>query len=166
MDLEPANNAYATSTVKSNAPNLFSPVLSQSVLPSDFQSVASQEGAVGHVITAVGFNAGLVSYVSYGMQNDTSVYEISVANATLDTLPTQAAGLAAQGYIITAVGGDVADGFLLVGTRVQGDTMPRPFIVATSPKDDVIGEIWAQGFALVATIENGNDTAIIWIGEK
>jgi hypothetical protein len=34
--------------------------------------------------------------------------------------------LAAQGYIITAIGGDPTNGLLLVGTRVKGDTMPRP----------------------------------------
>ena len=34
--------------------------------------------------------------------------------------------LAAQGYIITAIGGDPTDGLLLVGTRLTGDTMARP----------------------------------------
>ena len=34
--------------------------------------------------------------------------------------------LAAQGYIITAIGGDPTDGLLLVVTRLTGDTMARP----------------------------------------
>src|ERR1700739_3785902 len=57
LDVEPVNNAYATSTMKSNVPAVFSPVTTRSVLSSDFQSVASQEGAVGHVITALGFDS-------------------------------------------------------------------------------------------------------------
>jgi hypothetical protein len=167
MDIEPANNAYATSTIKSAPAGAFTPVNTQSVLPSDFQTAAAQEAAVGHVITAVGFNAGSVIYVSYGWQSDTStVYETSVATATLDTVPAQAASLAQQGYIITAIGGDTTNGFLLVGTRVQGDTMPRPFKALTSPAQDVTDQLWGEGYALVASIVNGNDTAIIWIGEK
>jgi hypothetical protein len=166
MDMEPANNAYATSTVKSSPSPVFSPVVTQSVLPSDFQSVASQQGAVGHVITAVGFNGGLVTYVSYGMQNDVSVYEVAVADATLDNMVTQASTLAQQGYIITAVGGDTTNGFLLVGTRVQGDTMPRPFKAVTSPAQDVNAQFWNEGYALIAFIDNGQGTAITWIGEK
>ena len=167
MDIEPANNAYATSWVKSAPAGIFAPVNTQSVLPSDFQTIASQEAAVGHVITAVGFNAGMVMYVSYGWQSDTAtVYETSVVTATLDTIPTQAASLAQQGYIITAVGGDTTNGFLLVGTRVQGDTMPRPFKVLTSPAQDVTDQLWGEGYALVTSIVNDNDTTVIWIGEK
>ncbi len=166
LDVEPANNAYATSTMKSNVPAVFSPVTARSVLSSDFQSVASQEGAVGHVITALGFDSGTVRFISYGWQADTNVYEVSVASATLDTMPTQAAVLAQQGYIITAVGGDITNGFLLVGTRVQGDTMPRPFKVITTPAGDVSGQLWQQGYALIAAIDNGKDTAITWLGEK
>ena len=166
MDMEPANNAYATSTVKSSPSLVFSPVTTQSVLPSDFQSVASQQGSLGNVITAVGFNAGLVTYVSYGMQNDANVYEVAVSNATLDSMVTQASDLAQQGYIITAVGGDTTNGFLLVGTRVQGDTMPRPFKVVTSPAQDVSAQFWNEGYALIAFMDNGQDTAITWIGEK
>ena len=81
-------------------------------------------------------------------------------------MPTQAAILAQQGYIITAVGGDTTNGFLLVGTRVQGDTMPRPFKVVTSPTGDVSSQLWQQGYALIAAIDNGKDTAITWLGEK
>lgn len=166
LDVEPSNNAYATATMKSNVPAVFSPVTARSVLSSDFQSVASQEGAVGHVITALGFDSGTVRYISYGWQADTNIYEVSVASATLDTMATQAAILAQQGYIITAVGGDTTNGFLLIGTRVQGDTMPRPFKVVTSPAGDVSGQLWQQGYALIAAIDNGKDTAITWLGEK
>ena len=79
---------------------------------------------------------------------------------------TQASDLAQQGYIITAVGGDTTNGFLLVGTRVQGDTMPRPFKAVTSPAQDVNAQFWNEGYALIAFIDNGHDTALTWIGEK
>lgn len=43
--------------------------------------------------------------------------------------PTEVAStaklLAGQGYFISAFGGNDADGFILVGARVKGDTMPR-----------------------------------------
>ncbi len=167
VDLEPANNAYATSWIKSSSGGVFTPVTSQSVLPANFQTVASQEAAVGHVITAVGFNAGMVLYVSYGWQSDlVTVYEVQVASATFDTMVSQASALAQQGYIITAIGGDTTNGLLLVGTRVQGDTMPRPFKAVTTPSEDVNALLWSQGYSLVATFDNGLGTAMTWIGEK
>ena len=167
LDLEPADNAYAISLVKSSAGGSFTPMTIQSVLPADFQTVASQQAALGRVITAVGFNGGLVLYLSYGWQSDPGrVYEAQVASATLATLPAQASALAQQGYILTAVGGDTTNGFLLVGTRVQGDTMPRPMRIVTSPIEDVNGLLWSQGYALVVAIDNGLGTATTWIGEK
>jgi len=167
LDLEPADNAYAISLVKSSAGGSFTPMTIQSVLPADFQTVASQQAVLGRVITAVGFNGGLVLYLSYGWQSDPGrVYEAQVASATLATLPAQASALAQQGYILTAVGGDTTNGFLLVGTRLQGDTMPRPMRIVTSPIEDVNGLLWSQGYALVVAIDNGLGTAITWIGEK
>ena len=167
LDLEPANNAYATSWIKSSLGGEFTPVSSQSVLPADFQTVASQEGAVGHVITAVGFNAGMVLYVSYGWQNaPATTYEVKVATATLNTMVTQIAALAQEGYILSAAGGDTTNGFLLIGTRVQGDTMPRRFRVVTTPNEDVTTLLWGQGYALVAAIDNAPDPTHTWIGEK
>jgi hypothetical protein len=79
---------------------------------------------------------------------------------------SQASALAQQGYILTAIGGDTTNGFLLVGTRVQGDTMPRPFKAVTTPTEDVNALLWSQGYALVANFDNGLGTAMTWIGEK
>jgi len=58
---------------------------------------------------------------------------------------------AVQGYIITATG--LADGngdIFLVGTRVQGDTMPRPFMAAQGSSE--IMAMWQQGYAPVGAI--------------
>ena len=69
--------------------------------------------------------------MSYGWQSDTStVYDATVWEAnTSDSaaIATELAGLASQGYIITAAGGNATDGLVLVGTRVHGDTLARPY---------------------------------------
>lgn len=168
VDLEPAIGDYAASVIKSSGVGGFFPVTTQFVLPSDFPTIASQQGAIGHVITAVAFNAGQVFYISYGWQNDPStVYEVQVASsATLDNVPADAEQLAQSGYIVTAIGGNTTDGFLLVGTRVQGDTMPRPFKAVTAATQDQAALLFKQGYALVAAINSADGTTITWLGEK
>jgi hypothetical protein len=45
--------------------------------------------------------------------------------------PTASADLASQGFIITATGlADNLGNVLMVGSRIQGDTMARPFVAA------------------------------------
>ena len=60
-----------------------------------------------------------------------TVYDTQVAVATLETAATATTNLASQGYIITAMGGDagLTDNILVVGTRVRGDSLPRPMLV-------------------------------------
>jgi|HubBroStandDraft_1064217.scaffolds.fasta_scaffold138407_2 hypothetical protein len=72
----------------------------------------------------------------------------SVADAS--TVGDAAMALAASGYIITAFGGTGDNGFLLVGTRVQGDTTPRPPVV--NPEN--IGEMLLEGYAVVGYVSN------------
>jgi hypothetical protein len=82
-----------------------------------------EHGAHSRVITAVSYNAGQITYLSYGWQTDRStVHETEVATATLGTAATVAQSLAAQGYIVAASGSDQAadgSGVRMVGTRVQ-----------------------------------------------
>ena len=47
-------------------------------------------------------------------------------------MATAATTLANDGYFISAFGGNDTDGYILVGMRVAGDTMPRPVIVSTN----------------------------------
>jgi len=140
---------------------------------ADLQAFATQQGTAGRVITAASFDAsGNVFVVSYGWQNDTTtVYEAQVATATLDAVTTDAASLAAQGYIISALGagnelldGTPSNGLVLIGTRVQGDTMPRPLQTAVTPSE--IGQLFDQGYAIVGQIRNPNGFVTTWIGEK
>jgi hypothetical protein len=131
LDLEPANGVFAVSWLQTSAAGGFS-LLSQSVNSADVQAVASQLGGQSQVVTALAFNAGQVQILAYGWQGDTTtIYDAKAVAATGDNFITEATNLAAAGYIITALGGDPADGLILVGTRVQGDTLSRPIQFVT-----------------------------------
>lgn len=73
--------------------------------------------------------------------------------ATIDTAANAAKSLAAAGYIITAFGGDVTNGILLVGTRVKGDSLPRPILVT-----DSFDAISQGGYAMVGIVESLDPT--------
>jgi hypothetical protein len=92
-----------------------------------------------------------VTYLAYAWQADTAtIYEAQVATASTAQAPTAAASLAAQGYIITAIGqADNLGNLYLVGTRVQGDTMARPFIAAPSGSQN---QLMQRGYAIVGVI--------------
>jgi hypothetical protein len=167
LDFESANDGYAISWVEAAPAESFTPVTSGTALPADFPAVASQEGALSHVITGVTFNAGVVNYVSFGWQSDTTTnYEVQVVTAaTPGDVPVQAANLAENAYIVTAIGGDATDGYILVGTRVQGDAMPRPFKAVNSTVADASTELFPQGYALVGVIDDPG-VSITYLGEK
>ena len=134
------------------------------VATSALQQSATEEGLRSRVITAITYNAGQVEYYSYGWAADTSTaYDVKVARATFDTVPAAAADLAAQGYIITAFGGNTTDGFLLAGTRVQGDSLPRP--IRTVPLGQHDTQLWQAGYAIVAVLQN-TDYSLTYIGER
>jgi hypothetical protein len=163
-NMQTDNNAYAVSSVKTTSTSVFSPIATQSLPAADFQFVASQQGQQGHVITALGFNGDLLQYVSYGLTGDHNVYEAQVLSATLATISSQAATLAQSGYFVTAVGGDPVNGFFVVGTRVQGDTMPRPFKIVNSATEDP-SVLFKGGYSIVASVTNA-DLSNTWVGEK
>jgi hypothetical protein len=164
IDLEPANGTFAMSTFQASQVGAFD-VAAQSVAPSALQAAATREGAGGRVITAVSYNSGQIYYLSYGWTGDPSTsYDCVAVTTTIDQVPTAAIGLAADGYILTAFGsGDTGtDGFVLVGTRVHGDSLPRPLTVVPQGQQN---ELWNEGFAIVGVFSdaNGNTT---WMGEK
>jgi hypothetical protein len=165
LDLEPANDIFAISFIQTSQGGGFD-LSQQFVAPADFQAAASQEGAQGRVITAASYNAGQVLYFSYGWKEDTSaIYEVQIAAATAETMATVASGLAAEGYILTAIGGtDSTDSYLIVGTRVQGDTMPRPFAVV--PQGAQILSVMQQGYAIVGIVEPPNGGTFTYLVER
>jgi hypothetical protein len=131
---------------------------------SSLQDAATEEGAQSRVITAVTYNAGLIEYFSYGWDADTAtVYETKVSAATFDTVPSEAASLAAQGYIITAFGGNPDDGFVLIGTRVKGDSLPR--LLRSVPGGQQDSQLWQPGYAIVAVLADANYN-LTYIGER
>jgi hypothetical protein len=167
LDLEPANVLFAVSWVQSAQPSGF--ILEQNtVTPANLQAAATQEGASSRVITAISNNGGEITYLSYGWQADTAtVYEAQVTTASTDNAVAAVASLAAQGYILTASGPADSNGnIVLVGTRVQGDSMARPFVAAQGTASFQMMQ--QQGYAIVAVILNLNqpEDAYTYLGER
>ncbi len=141
---------------------------------SAFQAAATQEGLHGHVITALYTDGPNVTYYSYGWSGDPStVYEVKVLNGTLDTTVDMAQSLAAEGYIVTANFSTQAvdgSGVTLVGTRVQGDTMPRPIMIADT-NAVTLDAVTSNGYAIVAIVarysaSGGSFVYLKYIGER
>jgi hypothetical protein len=167
IDLHPEDDTYAISYMEAVQSTGFT-LTQGTVAPSALQTLATQEGALSHVITAVSFNAGNVTYCSYAWQSDSStVYEAQVMTATFATLGAAATNLGQGGYIITALGGNGTDGFVLVGTRVKGNTAARPVLAGTagSPEQQ---QIFTQGYAVVGYIfqSSAGVSSTTFIGEK
>lgn len=129
LDLEPIAGAFALSEfvmTQSGNYRLFQ----ERVPINGLQAAASSEGAAKRVITAVTFDEGQVRYLSYAWDQDsTAGYEAKFVQATLSTAVDSARALAAEGYVITALGGDTDNGFALIGTRVAGATAPRSLVL-------------------------------------
>ncbi len=164
LDLEPANDSYAMSWITSTYASGFQ-MYHFVVSPSDLQSAASQQGAESRVVTAVSYDdsTGKVQFLDYSWTGDPStVYDVSVQTASYGTIGAVAENLAQAGYIITALGGNNADGFILVGTKVKGDTIPRPILVEPPyiPSSDL------SGWAPLGFISQPHTSETIWIDEK
>jgi hypothetical protein len=166
LDLEPADILFAVSWVQSVQQGGF--IREQNTVDlADLQDAVTQEGANGRVVTAVSFDGGPITYFAYGWQSDpATVYEALAVTASPSGAPNAAASLAVQGYIITATGNaDGAGNILLVGTRVRGDTMPRPFMAAQGSTQ--IAAMQQQGFAPVGVIVDlSQNNPYTYLGER
>jgi hypothetical protein len=88
---------------------------------------------------------------------------VQLQQATSSTVPSAANALAQAGYIITASGGS-GDNLFFVGTRVQGDTVPRPILViqaGESPQPLANG-----GYSPLAVGADSNGNVLFFIGER
>ena len=146
LDLEPAGGDYGLSWVQVAANGGFDYRLDPRIAPgagqaAQIQEQAAVDGSQSRVITAVSFDeSGNAVLVSYGWTGDTTtVYETQTAfippgmNILVNTT-SAAKTLANEGYSISAFGGNDKDGYIMVGMRVQGDTLPRTlFIDAATP---------------------------------
>jgi hypothetical protein len=161
LDEQPGNGVFAASWLSvgstSNQPGGFEEEFHSAAL-AGLQDAANTEGLASRVITAVSKNTatGMVDYISYGWQTDTTtLYETKVVISSFTSVETDASNLAAEGYILTANGSGADNGFILVGTRVQGDTLPRPFASNSFPNPALTGA------APVARIFDSNGNAAL-----
>ncbi|HLV87127.1 MAG TPA: hypothetical protein VKV39_09145 [Candidatus Sulfotelmatobacter sp.] len=166
LDLELDNDCYSASWIESSSSGGFI-FAQQSIDPTQLQAVATALGGQGSVITAISFDAsGNAFFTSFTWTSDTStIFEVKTATATLDTIAAQATALGNAGYIITAFGGNPTNGFLLVGTRVQGDTMPRPILIVTPKTGTDLDPLLQSGDSIVGYITNA-DLSNTYIGEQ
>jgi hypothetical protein len=130
--LEPAEGFYAVSwgqTAQSAGFDyrLDPPVPAGTSQQAQIQAQATLDGTESRVITAVSFDAqGNAYLISYGWTDDTTtVYETQTTIVPHDAVCATATTMAGEGYIISAFGGNDTDNYMLIGMRVQGDTLPR-----------------------------------------
>jgi hypothetical protein len=167
LDLEPENVLFAVSWMQTMQQTSFE--LVQNTVPSNaVQAAATREGAGSRVITAISNNAGNITYFAYGWQADTStIYEAQVVTASPTDAPTAAADLASQGFIITATGqADNLGNVIMVGTRVQGDSMARSFVPAQG--NAAVQAMMQQGYAIVGVIfdQSNPSNSYTYLGER
>ncbi len=116
--------------------------------PASLQSQVAADGAASRIVSAVTFDrlTGKFVLLSYGWQGDTSTaYEAQTFIAQPANVLADAEQLANQGYFISAVGGDDTGGFALIGMRVAGDTIPRPWQAGYTPAGAYNNQILTNG---------------------
>jgi uncharacterized protein (DUF2141 family) len=163
LDVEPANGLFGVAEYATTQPGSY--VLAKHlVAPAALQAAATQEAGHSRVITALSFASGQIMYLSYGWQHDSAtVYDAQVSTATVDSVAIAAQTLAAGGYTITAFGGDTADGFVVIGTRVHGVATPRTMHINSGNGTPPVAGL--DGYAVVAYVVNAQGLATL-IGEK
>ncbi len=155
-------SGYAIAAMRTTATGGFDGEL-QTAAAANFAVAASQQASQGRVITAVSYSSpGTICFLSYSRRNDNSTYQASVATApTSSEAIVVASNLAAAGYIITGFGGNTLNGYVMVGTLVNGNATPRPLQVAQST-----GSLPSQGYVQVAAVSDASSGANTFIFEK
>jgi hypothetical protein len=127
LDLEPETGVYAASVVSATKRAGGFDYRLEVVPPSQLQATAAADGAASRVITAASFDAsGNANLISYGWTGDTTTeYDTQAYLVTPSNIASTAINLAGDGYIISAFGGNDTLGYMLVGIRVKGDSLPR-----------------------------------------
>jgi hypothetical protein len=158
LDIETAMGTYAASWVQTTKAAGFDYNLETIAmgdgLEDRLQAAAAADGASGRIVTAVSFDdAEEVAYVvSYGWDGDrTTAYEARTAVVGPDGVAGEAVKFAQDGYFVSAFGGNNADHYMLVGMRVEGDTMPRPV---------------STGNGLPANIDSAYFTPVVYLDQS
>ena len=148
-DLEPACTLIGVVWIETQAGGFDYKL--EEVAPSEVNAAIANDGAESRIVTTVTYDsaAGEWALISYGWQGDTTtVYESESVIVPSSQVWTEVQTLASQGYFLSAYGGNDEAGYLLVGMRVQGDTLARPI-------DDGNG-------VLPANADNANWTPVMW----
>ncbi len=153
LDFEPVDDAYAVAWINSSQGAPFD-MRREVVAPAAIAATAAQDAAESRVVTAVAWDAnGQANLFSYGWQGDTTtVYDTDVQNVAAQDVASAATKMASEGYILTAFGGNVADGYMLIGTKVHGDTLPRSVLVDTQSNGSFTPLQQGTGYAPVAWV--------------
>jgi hypothetical protein len=115
----------------------------ETISPSQLQTQATTDGQASRIVTAASFDgSGNIDLLSYGWTGDTTtVYEAKTYLVLSTQVYTTVTTLAVDGYFISAFGGNDADGYIVVGMRVKGDTLPRPMningVLAPNPDSSI-----------------------------
>jgi hypothetical protein len=168
LDIESTQDVFALSFIQNTAGGGFDSRLETASL-SGLPSLIAQDGTQSRIVTAISFNdaTGHMNLLSSGWASDkTTVYDTSVMTASYGNIGPAATTLANDGYIITAFGGNPTDGYVLVGTRVHGDSMPRPILVSppTPSSTSTVGYALV-GQAFNTAYGNGSDY-VTWLYEQ
>jgi hypothetical protein len=136
MDLEPVCQLLGVSwvlTVKGgNFDQRVETVPMGANLATALQNQVTLDGGESRIVTAATIDdAGKQAVLlSYGWSGDTATdYESRVYVVPPSQIDSTASTLANDGYFISAAGGNDTDGYILVGMRVKGDSLPRPIWV-------------------------------------
>uniref|UniRef100_E6PYJ4 Ig-like domain-containing protein n=1 Tax=mine drainage metagenome TaxID=410659 RepID=E6PYJ4_9ZZZZ len=116
--------------------------------PANLQTQVAADGAASRIVSAVTYDriSGKFVLLSYGWQGDTTTaYEAATFIAQPANVLADAEQLANQGYFISAVGGDDTGGYAIIGMRVAGDTMPRPWHADYTPTGSFNTQILSNG---------------------
>lgn len=163
LDIEQAPQTYGLAWVTNQTGGF--DYRMEAVPRSEIQATAAADGVQSRIVTAATFDdaSGNAILISYGWQGDTATtYDAQTVVATDQNVLSQASSLASQGYFISAFGGNDTDGYILVGMRVHGDTMPRPVDVGTFATGNVTAyNPDSANFTTVVKFESPGNSAFI-----
>ena len=156
MDLEPVCQVFGVSWVLTAQGGGFDQRIETvpigGSLATAIQNQATLDASESRIITAATFDdAGKQAVLlSYGWAGDaTTLYESQTCVVLSSQIGATAAALANEGYFVSAFGGNDNDGYILVGMRVKGDSLPR--------------RIWGMGVgAAPGTITGPYPTLVLW----
>jgi hypothetical protein len=140
LDMQWSIGAYGSEWLKIQGGQF--DLIERVVAPASIASTIAADALQSRVITAVSFDASRQAHLmSYGWQDDTStLYDTDVSIVSPHDVVIAATALGSGGFIITAFGGDDTNGYVLVGTKMHGDSLPRP--VQAYPQSNLPGSAW------------------------